>query len=249
MRALLNALFDFHPKEQKGILTLGILLVVITLGHALHHRMTASVSMEAAIPPETIDSLHAAYHRLVPVYSSEEDTVDRGSDETSNPVAETPAPAQYSYANRPYGADRSYPQWKKPEVPALLDINAADSVTWLTVRGIGPYTAKKIIAFRDKLGGFHSTEQLREIYKIDPTVFDTCGTRFTCQSNDVNKININTCTLTELASHPYLNKSQAKSIIAYREMHGLYSSLQALERVVLIDAITRNKITPYLTTE
>jgi DNA uptake protein ComE-like DNA-binding protein len=249
MHNLLNTLFDFHPKEQKGILTLGIILLLITIGHAVHRRLMAPPDMESQLTHHTVDSLHAVYQRFAiagtntSFYTGDDQSV--GEKEFDN--AELMHPSES--ANTEY-VDQEVPnKWKKPNYATELDINVADSLQWISVRGIGPYTAKKIMSYREKLGGFHCTEQLREIYKIDPIVFDTCGTQFHCRSASIRRININTCDAMELASHPYLNKSQAKSIIAYREMHGLYPSLQTLEHVKLLDAITLSKITPYLSIE
>lgn len=251
MLSSLQSLFDFHPKEQKGILTLVVLLVITTVGHIIYDRTFVRPSLLATVPPQTLDSLHAAYHLSQPTGPSFDEPFESNSfsKERQNSTYESQAPFptdRHAFTAFPNNAA---PKWPTKSSPAELDINAADSVMWLSVRGIGPYTAKKIMAYKHKLGGFHTVEQLKEIYKIDPLVFDTSGTTFICAPGFLQKININTCTQEQLAQHPYLNKSQAKSIIAYREMHGSYPSLQTLEKVVLLDASTRVRITPYLTVE
>jgi competence protein ComEA len=50
---------------------------------------------------------------------------------------------------------------------SIVDLNTADSVTLLTIKGIGPFYAKNIIKYRNLLGGFVAKEQLMEIWKFD----------------------------------------------------------------------------------
>ena len=40
------------------------------------------------------------------------------------------------------------------EIPKL-ELNTADSTALVALRGIGPYYARKILAYRDRLGGFY----------------------------------------------------------------------------------------------
>ena len=44
-----------------------------------------------------------------------------------------------------------------------VELNTADSAMLDAVRGIGPYYAKKILRYRELLGGYYSVEQLKEI--------------------------------------------------------------------------------------
>ncbi len=48
----------------------------------------------------------------------------------------------------------------------LVNINTADAETLMTVDGIGPATAEKIITYRDKNGDFSSVDELLEIKGI-----------------------------------------------------------------------------------
>lgn len=47
---------------------------------------------------------------------------------------------------------------------SIVDIATADSASLLSIRGIGPVFASRIIKYRDKLGGFYSVEQLLEVW-------------------------------------------------------------------------------------
>lgn len=47
--------------------------------------------------------------------------------------------------------------------PLVIELNSADSTALVSIRGIGPYYASKILRYREQLGGFHTTRQLKEI--------------------------------------------------------------------------------------
>lgn len=52
------------------------------------------------------------------------------------------------------------------EPPVLLDINRASRQDWIALPGIGEKTADRIIAERERRGGFRSVEEIREIKGI-----------------------------------------------------------------------------------
>ena len=47
--------------------------------------------------------------------------------------------------------------------PLVIELNSADSTALVSIRDIGPYYANKILRYREQLGGFHATRQLKEI--------------------------------------------------------------------------------------
>ncbi len=53
-----------------------------------------------------------------------------------------------------------------PATPAIIDIDIATSVEIETLRGIGPALAKRIVADRDSLGPFGSTDELQRVRGI-----------------------------------------------------------------------------------
>lgn len=65
----------------------------------------------------------------------------------------------------------------------LLDINQADSAAFDALPGIGPWYASKMVEYREKIGGYTSTEQLMDIERFDSERYEalcdlvTCGPR------------------------------------------------------------------------
>lgn len=122
-----------------------------------------------------------------------------------------------------------------------LNINTADSLALLELRGIGPYYAHKILEYRARLGGaFTDKEQLMEIEGLD-------ADRLSGFSDAVEvkptrpRFTLWSATKSELAAHPYIGSYAAKGIIRYRSITDTAAwSLQGLvENGVLkaVDAI------------
>lgn len=130
-----------------------------------------------------------------------------------------------------------------------ININQADSIAFSALNGIGPIFSSRIVRYRNWLGGFYSKEQLLDVYGIDSMLFNDILPHITVSSSDVKKININTTNYSSLASHPYITKSIANSIIKYRNHHGNFTSIAELKLIPLIDEELFRKIAYYLTIE
>ena len=143
-------------------------------------------------------------------------------------------------------AEQKYPTTSKTErIIHQIDINSADSLEWMALPGIGNKLATRIIAFREKLGGFFSTEQISEIYGLKDSVFQNIRSYLKI-SGSVKKININSITRDELKTHPYFKWNLANAIIEYRNQHGNFKSLEELKNISLVDEGTFKKIVNYL---
>jgi competence protein ComEA len=131
----------------------------------------------------------------------------------------------------------------------VLEINSADTTELKKIRGIGSFTAKNIIRFRENLGGFTSVDQLAEVYPLNAAKLDSMQHHFIVDLGLMQKININEATTEQLSRHPYLTSAQAKSLIAYRNMHGLFKSVEDIRKSALIDENTYEKVKHYLRVE
>ncbi len=126
-----------------------------------------------------------------------------------------------------------------------FDINQADSLQLLEINGIGEKLAARIVKYRDRLGGFYSTTQLKEIYGLSEDNFVRMQQQLTIQPNRITQININYCGLNELAAHPYLGKAKANKIIQYRNKNGTFKKVENILELELLDSATFEKVKPY----
>lgn len=131
--------------------------------------------------------------------------------------------------------------------PKVFDINRADASQLCEISGIGPVLSARIINFREKLGGFVYSAQYQEIYELPVDVVDRLQ-RCTYIQPDFSPVQlcINTASVQLLAAHPYLTWSQARSIVNYREQHGLFTHIADLRALVLIDQTTFTKLSRYV---
>ena len=141
------------------------------------------------------------------------------------------------------------PYEKKPfekKVIAPVDINAGDSAAFDALPGIGGGYSRRIINFRNRLGGFYKVEQIAETFGLPDSVFQKIKPLLKISGNDVKKLNVNTAKEEELKAHPYIRWQLAKVITEYKKQHGDFKTLQDLKKIMTIDEETYNKISPYL---
>lgn len=127
-----------------------------------------------------------------------------------------------------------------------VDINFGDSAAFESLPGIGPTLAKRIITFREKLGGFYAIGQVSETYGLPDSTFQKIKTSLKMAPFEIKKININAASKEELQSHPYIRYKIASLIIAYRTQHGKFESADDLEEIQGIDREALRKTKPYL---
>lgn len=137
----------------------------------------------------------------------------------------------------------------RPAAPLVteLDINEADTTMLKTINGIGTVRARRIVRFRERLGGFVSIDQVKEVYGLDSTSWLAVQERCRVQADfKPVKIRINEANELQLSAHPYISKTVARLIVAYRQQHGPYAGPEDLGKIRLPDPAIIRKISPYL---
>ena len=128
-----------------------------------------------------------------------------------------------------------------------VDINLADSTQYISLPGIGSKLSKRIIAFREKLGGFYSIDQVGETYFLPDSTFQKIKPYLVVNSKAIKKININSANVDEMKSHPYIRYNIANAIFQYRHQHGNFNSVEDVKKIMLITDEIYDKASPYLT--
>lgn len=106
----------------------------------------------------------------------------------------------------------------------LVDVGVADTTELKKIPGIGSGISKAIVGYRNRLGGFYSLEQLREVRFVTPEMMEW----FKLDSISIRQLPVNRAGLDRLRNHPYLNFYQAKVILEHRKKHGEIKSLSQL---------------------
>ncbi len=132
-----------------------------------------------------------------------------------------------SYEEKPFASQN----FTKKNAATIVDINAATVEDWQQIRGIGPSWAKRIVNYREKLGGFGSVAQVSETYAMPDSIFQKMLPQMKVEAPVFRRININAATLDELKKHPYLNSYQATILFNYRIQHGSYADFASVKKV------------------
>lgn len=153
------------------------------------------------------------------------------------------------FADREQYADRP-PRESRPAF-VKVELNTADSAALVAVPGIGPSFARGILKYRESLGGYASLDQLAEVYilKDKPDAVVRLKELLVVDTLMVRRIPINTCSVEELATHPYCRWKIAKPLIAYRNLHGPFKTVADIRGCAVIDEAVFRKLAPYLSVE
>ncbi len=135
---------------------------------------------------------------------------------------------------------------KKLENLNRLPFSEADSVILQIVPGIGPGTAGRIIKYQAQLGGFHSKDQLLEVYGMKEETATALWDFFEFDGNIFKKLQLNAASVEELAAHPYISYGEAKVLVAYRQQHGSFQSLDDLLKIKIFKSAWVQQLNPYL---
>ncbi len=156
-------------------------------------------------------------------------------------VAGNPQPSDLDFS----GAD---PAGQAPKKMKILEINSADSLALDELPGIGPSFARRIIKYRQMLGGFVSADQLLEVYGMDSARYNGFVRLIRIDTLKVCKLDLNRATFKELLAHPYLEYEQVKAIVRFRDKKGtLVSAGELWAAGVLADSLW-DGLSHYLTT-
>lgn len=130
-------------------------------------------------------------------------------------------------------------------ITTRLDINTASAEQWQSLKGIGPFYSKRIINFREYLGGFANIDQVGETYGLPDSVFQAIRPHLVF-SPVFRKIFINQMLVPDLAKHPHISWKEAKWLFNFRKQHGPYTVIEDLYQIKELDTMTIMKITPYI---
>jgi competence protein ComEA len=132
--------------------------------------------------------------------------------------------------------------------PIIVELNSTDTVELVKIKGIGKIFARRIIAYRNLLGGYINIHQLSEVYGIKPELINAISSSITIDSTKIKLINLNLVSYEELKKHPYISDYQAKAILYYRNKVGSIMNTNELIANKIITYDKYKNIKSYLAT-
>lgn len=167
-----------------------ILLVVLILSYVLYSGITAK---GLPSPTELQDTIPPVVARL--------DTTPPAPVEKEKSKS-TPAPIRTDrYPGPPPDTKRPEAYLPKLKPGATIDLNTADTTLLKRVPGIGSSFARRIVKYRDLLGGYYVVEQLQEVYGMDRERYEAIYPYFTVGT----AVRPLTLTIDSISYHPYLS--------------------------------------------
>ena len=131
-----------------------------------------------------------------------------------------------------------------------IDLNKATVADLQQVFGVGPALSKRIVAYRKKLGGFSDDVQLYEVYGLSESVVAKIKQFFTVKTpKPIEKLNINTVSVSDLATMPGVSFEFAKDIWEFVRVREGIQSLSELEKIEGMTASRLRRIQLYLFVE
>lgn len=182
----------------------------------------------------------AVYQKLAPYMQLPEELPRRG---------DKPA---YAARTGPDGQPAAFPPSAFPRKPRNLqpfDLNLADTTQLMQIRGIGRGRAKWVVQQRNLLGGYVSENQLDDIFVLRdaPDLRDSLKKyTFVAPGFVPQLVPINSASFDEMYGHPYIRKSLARLIVAYRQQHGPFKTVDDLRKIPILKPEDLEKMRPYL---
>jgi competence ComEA-like helix-hairpin-helix protein len=138
---------------------------------------------------------------------------------------------------------------KKSSAP--IDINSAGEAEWQQLPGIGAGLARRIVNYREKLGGFAAAQQVGETFGLPDSTFRRILPQLQHDGTPVSRpLPVNSASLEALKGHPYLSNLQATILFNYRKQHGPFSGLQDLKKLgAAFSEKDWKRLEPYLSFE
>ena len=130
-----------------------------------------------------------------------------------------------------------------------IDINLADTSELKRIPGIGSYYAKRIVSFRQRLGGIANVHQLLEIqgFPESSLKYMSVGESTNTQHlPPITKIRINHLDLNALSRHPYIRYVQAKEIMNFRRLRGPIKKADDLRHLPSFTDEEVERLNPYI---
>ena len=131
-------------------------------------------------------------------------------------------------------------------VPNWIDVNSLDSAGWDALPWIGAWTARRIVKYRESLGGFVDLAQIAEVYHIHDSAVAMVQNQGRVDFAKVRMICVDTCSWKTMVGHPLIDRDLASLIERYRTQHPL-QTVGDLRDAQALDSVRLAKVSSYLT--
>lgn len=245
--------FYFSKSDRRAVAVLLAVIVTTTFLRFLFFRhaddsgndegMTDTVTVSVQERSDTLTSIPESVNRSVDMRPSgkRNDGVKTEYRRRMDMRVIAEVDSDANEVRRPlYGRRDKYPYG------TVIDLNVSDTVELKKIPGIGSYYARRIVEYRERLGGYFCVDQLLEIEGLPDSVRNWFSVSDTFMTK---RIPVNTASITVLKRHPYMGFYRAREIVTYRERNGRIKNPAQLSLLEEFSGQDIERLEPYLSFE
>jgi len=141
----------------------------------------------------------------------------------------------------------------------VLSLNAADTNELKLIKGIGSGMARRIVRYRNQLGGYTSVNQLQDDQLYQDQYGHSIRSRyclpdsvlrfFTIETDSIKPISVNHASVERLQSHPYISHTLAKEIYTLRRKKVTLKNVNEIRDLPHMSDSLLVRLSPYLSFE
>jgi len=245
--------FFYFSKGERRALTILLCLICASWIALLFTDDKESYAYEDIGRVSSINS-ELAYNRLE-VDPSERDSSERKMNSIrmkrkSLPnILQNTSKRNFTSFNNKKHLYQSYPKAEKYPIGTVLELNTVDTISLKKIPGIGSTFARRIVKYRELLGGYYSVEQLREVYGMEEERYQSLQPWFRVDIKYIHTLFVNELSAESLRHHPYIDYRQSRALEHLRRQK---SRLTGWENLLLLEEFTdsdRARLSPYLSFE
>ncbi|MBI3014880.1 MAG: helix-hairpin-helix domain-containing protein [Candidatus Tectomicrobia bacterium] len=111
-----------------------------------------------------------------------------------------------------------------------LNINQASEMDFLRLPGVGEVTARRIVSYRQRVGGFKSIFELRQVKGVSSSLIQRISPYLTLAGDSTLKrlVDLNQAPVTTLSTLPNISPKKARTIASWRKVNGGFHRVEDL---------------------
>jgi len=132
----------------------------------------------------------------------------------------------------------------------IQDLNEATPDALMQVNGVGEVLSKRIVKYRESIGGFRDEVQLNDVYGLTPEVVQRILVSFRLLTKpEGGKQDLNNISVVALSEIPGFTYELAREVVEYREQKNGITSFEELNNIKEFPMEKLKRIQLYLTIE
>ncbi|MEI7898331.1 MAG: helix-hairpin-helix domain-containing protein [bacterium] len=215
MAVLVGDYLTYNRAEQRGIVVLSMILMLVIVAGSVIPEGTLQESPDFSAFSKEIREFESAWQKAA----------------DSDSIARAQKFQNYKGRFGKWSHDSAKYKAMTPKPVVIIELNSADTFDLQQLRGIGPGFARRIVNYRERLGGYCDKRQVLEVFGMDTARYRLIEKNLAVNKDSVHTINLNIATFKELLHHPYFPFAVTKNIMIYRQKNKVFRSVDEIRNI------------------